>query len=64
MSRLNNKIYESLFGFKSLAKAEGFLTSSHFQAYFLSEMVSDERRKWVKMRGNEQMEKKERNKRR
>lgn len=46
MSRLNNKIQESLFGFESaLAKAEGFLTSSHFQACFLSEKVSDERRK-------------------
>lgn len=46
MSNGNNKILETLFGFKSaLANAEGFLTSSHFQAYFLSEKVSDERRK-------------------
>ena len=33
-------------GFKSpIATTEGFLTSSQFQAYFLSEKVSNERRK-------------------
>ena len=46
MSNGDNKILETLFGFKSpLANAEGFLASSRFHAYFLTEKVSDESRK-------------------